>query len=89
MSVKNAMDKTAAALEKGYTKTSKFISFIKTLSIKSDAHFNCQINSVRKQTPVWRFNFGYNKEFKVSSIILTVLALSALCMLCSCSSKEK
>ena len=78
MSVKTAMDKTAATLEKGYTKTCSVISFIKSLSIKSKANFECAVDSTRKNEPLWRCSIGYDKSFKVSSIILTVLAILAV-----------
>lgn len=78
MSCKCNIDKTKTALINGMKNVSKTHSFLKSLSIKSKADFDFRLKSTKKYSPLYRINFGCDKEIRVMPIIYTVLGLIAI-----------
>lgn len=87
MSCKQTFDKTMTALENSKEKMCDFYSYLKSLSIKSKANFDCQLKSTKKHSPLWRFGFDYDKEARLLPIIYAVLA-AILIWACACSCKN-
>lgn len=78
MSVMKTMDKTSAALERGKTKIVKVYDFMRGLSVKNKASFDIQVKSDKCFAPLCRHSFGYNKEFRVMPIVLSVMGVMTL-----------
>lgn len=89
MSVKNSMDKTMTALEKGKTKIVRLYDFVNGLTVKNKASFDIQLKSDKFFAPVCRHGFCYNKEFRIMPIILSAAGLVTLCAIIKMSSREE
>lgn len=81
MSMKNCADKACTALNKSKTWTVDSFDYLRSLSLRSKANFDCRLNSSKKFHPVKKWGFSYDKEIKVFHLIGIMLSVIIILMM--------